>query len=215
MKPMTWLAVVATLALAVPVAAHVPYVEHADFTGQRPFVMTGNPEQSIAVYAWLETDFVSPADDIDVYQFELVEEALVYAELIVPACVGYEDYAPWYAVVGPNFPQPTQPLPFNLPEGYGAVVMENTEPGEPRTTFYEFFGNQTYYEGPVFEHVIDQPGVYYVVVWDPWELGGDYTLALGKEEIWGLTDILRALIVTPWIRQDRVLHVDECVLPIE
>jgi len=98
-------------------------------------------------------------------------------------------------------------LPFDIPDGYGAIVQENVEPGEERETFYEFFGGKSYYRGPVFEQEFSVSGTYYVYVWDPHGTGGDYTLVLGRKEIWLFMDILRALIYTPMIRMDLELHI--------
>lgn len=165
--------------------------------------------QSKAIYSWLENDSVNPCDDIDVYQFELRRPVKMYLELIVPVVNDYyEDFVPWYALLGPGLPDPGQPLPFDIPDGYGAIVMENVEPGEPRETFYEPFGGKSYYKGPVFEEELNVTGIYYVYCWDPYQMGGDYTIVIGKLEIWGLFDIIRALIYTPLIRLGLELHID-------
>ena len=42
--------------------------------------------------------------------------------------------------------------------------------------------------------------------WDPYGYGGDYVAILGKKEMFGFTDILRALIYTPLIRLNLELH---------
>ena len=43
--------------------------------------------------------------------------------------------------------------------------------------------------------------------------GGDYVAVLGAEEIWRVRDVIRALIITPLIRQDRELHTDCVEIP--
>jgi hypothetical protein len=87
-------------------------------------------------------------------------------------------------------------------------VLQNVYPGEQRDTFYEPFGGKSYYEGPIFEVTIEIPGTYYVYFWDPFQNGGDYVAVIGWQEIWRLRDIIRGLILTPLIRQDRELHID-------
>ncbi len=190
------------------VGAHVPYLEIRDFTEDKPFMVRNSIEQSIAVYSWLINDGSSPCDDIDVYQFEITDDPLlVYLEVIVPVCgVYYENFVPWFALVGPGLPDPGQEVPFEIPNGSGAVVMENVYPGEPRETFYEFFGGKWYYKGPIFEEQISIPGDYSVYYWDPYQFGGDYVAVLGKTEQFGFRDIIRSLIVTPLIRLDFELH---------
>jgi hypothetical protein len=210
MKPTIVLAgIVVLVALAADSAmAHVPYLERRDFTPKRPFLVRGSIEQSIAVYSWIRFDGSNPATDVDVFAFDVTEPVVVYAESIVPMCAEYENFLPWFAVVGPGFPAPEYEIPFDIPPGYGAVVIPNLEPGQPRPTFYEFFGGKSYYQGPAFEAKAYLPGRYYVIYWDPYQQGGDYVAVLGNKEIWGLLDIVRAIVYTPRIRRGSELHTD-------
>jgi len=191
------------------VSAHVPYFEHKDFTEEKPFVVRKMVTQSKAIYSWLENDGVHPCEDIDVYELKIIRPLNMYIELIVPVIDDlYEDFVPWFALVGPGLPTPSQYLPFELPNGYGAIVMENVEPGEFRLTFYEPFGDKFYYNGPIFRDKIKERGIYYVYCWDPYKKGGDYTIVIGNLEIWGPLDIVRALIYTPLIRLGLELHIN-------
>lgn len=195
--------------LNICVSAHVPYFEHSDFTEDNPFIVKKIVSQSKAVYSWLEHNGTNPCEDIDVYKFKIIRPMKMYVELIVPVIDDYyKDFVPWFAVVGPGLPDPYQELPFKLPDGYGAVVKENVKPGDPRDTFYEFFGNKSYYKGPKFYEKLNVTGTYFVYCWDPYKSGGDYTLVLGNLEIWGPLDIIRALIYTPLIRKGLELHID-------
>lgn len=189
-------------------SSHVPYFEHRDFSEEKPFIVRKMVTQSKAIYSWLENDGITPCGDIDIYKIKIIRPINMYLEIIVPVVDDfYKDFVPWYALVGPDLPIPSQYLPFDLPEGYGAIVMENVEPGQPRETFYEPFGGKSYYEGPIYENKINVTGIYYVYCWDPYEKGGDYTIVIGNLEIWGPLDILRALIYTPLIRLGLELHV--------
>lgn len=209
MKRVILIGIVFILAINICASAHVPYFEHKDFSEEKPFIVRKILTQSKAAYSWLETDWVNPCEDIDVYQFNLIRKLDMYIELIVPVAGGfYNNYTPWYALVGPGLPDPGQALPFDIPDGYGAIVMENVEPGDPREKFFEPFGNKWYFEGPKFKEPLDTLGVYYIYVWDPHESGGDYTLVIGDLEIWGPFDILRALIYTPLIRWGLELHIN-------
>lgn len=195
--------------LNICVYAHVPYFERTDFTINKPFVVKKIVSQSKAVYAWLAHNDTNPCNDIDVYQFEIKRTMKMYVELIVPV-VGdyYKNFVPWFALVGPGLPDPGMDLPFQLPNGYGAIVKENVKPGDPRETFYEPFGNKSYYKGPVFFEKLNTTGKYFVYCWDPYKSGGDYTIVLGYLEIWGPLDIIRALIYTPMIRKGLELHIN-------
>ncbi len=198
----------AFLICCVTVSAHVPYFEHRDFSETNPFVVRGSVEQSIAVYAWLETDFVSPTDDVDMYQFEIGDQPQrVYIEAIVPVAGGnYANFTPWFALFGPDLPEPNMSFPFDIPDGYGVVVGENVAPGAYRSSFYEFFGRKWYYKGPVYDQVLNVSGTYYIYYWDPDEVGGDYVGVIGRTEFFGLKDIIRAFIYTPLIRRNLELH---------
>ena len=199
---------VVLILVSTPVLAHVPYLELQDFSEERPFKVRKSIEQSLAVYSWLEREQNLSSDDIDVYQFTVRKTVRVYIQALVPVCAEYADFAPWFALVGPELPPPEEDIPFDLPSGYGAFVINNTEPGENRTSFYEPFGGKSYYEGPVFDQNISKKGTYYIYFWDPYEIGGDYVAVLGRREIFGLFDIFRALIFTPLIRRNMELHVN-------
>jgi len=196
------------LSVSICVSAHVPYFEHRDFTEEKPFIVRKMITQSKAIYSWLENDGFNPCEDIDIYKIKIKRPVDLYLELIVPVVDDYyEEFVPWFALVGPRLPDPGQSLPFDIPDGYGAIVMENVEPGELRETFYEPFGGKSYYEGPKFKEKINETGIYYVYCWDPYEQGGDYTIVIGDLELWGPFDIIRALIYTPLIRLGLELHI--------
>ncbi len=213
--PMSIALMCSALMIIPTVCAHVPYFEHGDFTKEKPFKVRRSIEQSIAVYSWLEnTNDIS--DDIDVYTFTVDQPVRIYIEGIVPVCDGhYELFVPWFALVGPGLPDPGQPLPFELLDGYGAIIQENVAPGEHRDTFYEPFGGKWYYTGPILDTNISEAGTYYVYYWDPYQTGGDYVAVLGYKEQFGVIDILRALIYTPLIRRGLELHIpSDKIIPL-
>ncbi len=190
-------------------SAHVPYIEGSDYSEQNPKIVWKMIEFSKAFYSWLENDGINPCEDIDVFKFKIKSNPKnVYIELIVPVFEEYyKDFVPWFALVGPNLPIPDQELPFDLPDGYGAIVKENVEPGTERETFYEPFGGKSYYYGPILDMNISEPGTYYIYCWDPHSQGGDYVLVIGKGEFFGPIDIIRSRIHTIIIRRDGELHI--------
>lgn len=195
--------------LGYNVSAHVPYFEHKDFSDERPFVVRKTVIQSIAVYSWIDNKNEDPGADIDVYKFKVrIPNIRIFFELIGPVCDGYyENFVPWFALVGPGLPDPSQDLPFTIPSGYGAIVKENVEPGEEREQFFEPFGGKNYYQGPTLDIKAEKTGTYYFYVWDPHKTGGDYVAIIGKLELFGITDIIRSLIYTPMIRRGMELHI--------
>jgi hypothetical protein len=195
--------------LTVSIAsAHVPYIERTDYSEEKPYFVWKMIEKSKAFYAWLENnDGIS--QDIDVYKFKINRKTKnIYIELIVPVIEEYyENFVPWFALVGPNLPIPDYNLPFEIPNGYGAIVMENVEPGSERETFYEPFGGKSYYYGPILDMDISDSGTYYIYCWDPYNQGGDYVLVIGKGEFFGPIDIVRSLINTVIIRRNGEIHI--------
>ena len=201
---------IAILLLITSIAtAHVPYIERSDYTEENPFYVWKMIEKSKAFYAWLENDQGNSCEDIDVYKFKILNnQKNIYIELIVPVIENYyENFVPWFALVGPNLPIPNQELPFEIPEGYGAIVKENDEPGTERETFYEPFGGKSYYYGPILDMDISEKGEYYIYCWDPYNQGGDYVLVIGKGEFFGPIDIIRSLINTIVIRRNGEIHI--------
>jgi len=194
--------------------AHVPYIEYKDYNENKPCCVWKMIEYSKAFYGWLENDGVNPCVDIDAFKFKIRNKPVqVYIELIVPVVDDYyEEFVPWFALVGPGLPETNETWPFVIPDGYGVVVMENVEPGEERETFYEPFGGKSYYNGPIFEENISEPGTYYIYCWDPYDKGGDYVLVLGKGEFFGPIDIIRGIINTIVIRRDGELHINERII---
>ena len=142
--------------------AHVPFIEESDFSQSEPFLIEHPLKKSRAIYGWLQSD-----TDIDVYTFEIQEPVRLRAFSLVPVCPDYEDFLPAFAVIGPDLSSAEDHVPFSLPEGYGAVVINNQAPGVKRNTFFEPFTNKNYYRGPAFDQVIATPGTWYVYYWDP------------------------------------------------
>ena len=204
---MTSLALLAAVIFAESSFGHVPYFERTDFTKDKPFRVQ-SIEQSIAVYAWLKRE-KGRTDDVDVYTFTITKPTRVFVQCLAPVRKRYEKFLPAFAVVGPGLPAAKAKLPFEAPKGQGVIVMENYKPGERRPTFYEFFGGKSYYRGPTFDRVLEEPGTYHVYYWDPHAHGGDYVAVLGYKETWGLMDVLRALFRTPMIRWNLELHDEE------
>ena len=202
--------VLSLVIISSPILAHVPYIEYKDYSEDKPLYVWKMIEYSKAFYAWLENNGVNPCEDIDAFKFNIRNKPKhVYIELIVPVVDDYyEEFVPWFALVGPGLPEPNVTLPFDIPPGYGVIVKENVEPGTERDTFYEPFGGKSYYVGPIFEEMISEPGTYYIYCWDPYERGGDYVLVFGKGEFFGPIDIIRSIINTIIIRRDGELHIN-------
>ena len=100
---------------------------------------------------------------------------------------------------------PEEALPFKLPDGYGAVVVQNKKPGEPRDTFYEPFSAKTYYDGPEFNQEVTTPGLWIFTtrIRKNWRR---LCCCAWVKESFSLLDTLRSLINTPKIWLNLELH---------
>ena len=178
------------LALAgMPAAAHVPFLEQADYTAERPFVVQ-DIAQSKALYGWLGTP-----EDVDFYAMQVSGPVRIYTRSLVPMCAELQKFRVTYALVGPGLPKPAAALPFDLPPDAKA-----------RPTLYEQFSGRYYFEGPEFEYEAAVPGEYRMVVWNEAGAMGDYVAVIGRAEKFSAADMWRAAKETVTLRRARELH---------
>jgi hypothetical protein len=176
------------LLLTLPVLAHDPFIEDHDWGGfEEPFVVT-DAAISYALYGYLDDD------DVDVFQLDFAEAGeLLRVEVLTPVCgEHYVDFQPQFVIVAPTdavFEPLEVELPFDLPEETAilhasfdpALVAEATP--EPRTTFIEPFGGTAFYQGEKIDLEAPTAGAYWIVVFNPDGISGDYTLATGYREV--------------------------------
>jgi len=194
----------------------MPSIERWDYTVEWPFWVWETIEKGQAVYAWLNS-----GSDIDVYRFTVTQQELdekgavrLRVRANMPACKGAPEFLPWLAVVGPGLPPPTEEIPFTLPEGYGAVVVKNTEPGAERNFFYEQYSKKSYYIMDNYEYSITEPGTWYFYYWDPYGQGGDYLAVWGVYDRFDFFDIFKMIFNLPPIVNDSIMHSDcEWIIP--
>lgn len=213
---------------ATTAAAHVPYlepevvrhwghpVEGDDFSFEHPFIIpSGTISNSKAIFAYLSYG------DVDVYQYTLQEgETLpwIICAALAPACRMYRNTYPSIALLGPGLPDPGEDLPFDIPEGYGAVVAHQTKvpPWEERPVLslsadvpgvnISWFFPSTPDTDFVFADNITVPGEYYIVVWNPTKLPCDYTANIGLQEVFSVEDKVRESVIIPLYSDQKLLR---------
>lgn len=123
--------------------------------------------------------------DIDAFALTFDEAVTAFSiRLIVPVCGShFEDFYPSVAVIGAGFDIPQDiELPFELPEGMGALVLTELDQPDERPIMD---GNGTYTRSDYFSlwHSVDLPeaGAYTLAVWEPEGQVGAYVLATGRE----------------------------------
>lgn len=128
--------------------------------------------------------------DVDFVSFQVNSAMSLKISLLVPQRPEFLDYYPVFAIVRPGLPRSEVELPFEPPEGYGAIVIKS-EPKAEREKFYEPFSNTRYYWGfKRFEQKIDRPGTYYIVVWHPEGEYRDYVVTYGEKESFTTKEIV-------------------------
>jgi hypothetical protein len=195
-------ALVTVAALGNVASAHVPYLEEGDFSSNTPFEVI-NIKQSKAMYAHLDN-----ADDVDHYVMQVDQPTYIYMHTSIPYCAEYRDFTVSYALVGPGLPEPDAEIPVSLAPGHGAIVVRDSFATETeRVVSFEPFSARTYWEGPDYAITVEEPGEYQLIVWHEEGASGDYIAVIGREEIFGPMDILRAAQYTPRIRRQEELHI--------
>ena len=213
----------ASLLLAGPLYAHVPYVEGLDFHEDAAFTARPPIEKSLALYSRF-----SSATDLDRVIFTLTEadfkdpKAVVDAagragrritfNTIVPACAPYASVLPSVALIGPQqdgLPQEAadQQLPFTVSADQGVYALKNTEQG---AVMEEGITGTKYYEQQTGSLIATVPGSYEIVVWEPAGRIADYVLVVGDEEIFGAADIMQSVKRIGYLRAGREIKDETC-----
>jgi len=133
-----------------------------------------DPDISIVLYA--EISCTAPVVWMEMNTGDRDE---IWVELGVPMLDRFVDYRPSLAVIGPGLPDAD--VPFDLPDGMGATII-NTDDVEEPSEFYEPF-TQTdswiLYQGWL---EVPPESTVYLAAWDPEEFTGKLWVAVGKIE---------------------------------
>lgn len=193
------LVLIGTAAISTVALAHKPLFEDRDTTGLEDAILIPDPDVSRAVYGFLDSE-----SDVDYYYFDIHQPLRLYTSLLVPKNDVYAEFRPVYVIIGPGIDGMPEGLPFNVPDGMGAMVIES--PDGDREEFYEPFTATTYYRGVPKHTPVSVRGRYYVAVYDRDGKMGDYVLAVGEKEQFGLSDLPGVIAAVMRIRSGGVDH---------
>lgn len=197
---------------SVSAHTHAPVMERQDSSAEQPVRITWSLDTSIALYGHFDH-----ARDIDVVTFRVTpeeagKETRLYLHTLVPACKVYRELLPTVAVVGP--PQEALPLPvtsislpFEIIGKPGIRLLRNIKQG---ITWYEPYSKKNYFWQKSMHLTLTRAGEYTLYIWSPDQMLGDYVLAIGTEERWGLREIGRAMRHMPRLLSDREIHNQAC-----
>lgn len=172
-------ALVFVILLAAPALAHRPVLEQ-DLRPGATFeaaAETVDPTHaSSAVYGSL-----AAPGEVDFYKFVAGKDETIPAEVLVPVRPSNAAFRPSLAVIGRGFAPATaeQPLPFAVPEGFGAFVFNAPD---ARGYFHEPYSREYLYRGAEAQVQLRAGETYYVAVYEPTRRTGTYALGLGTVE---------------------------------
>lgn len=191
--------------------AHAPIVEQGDSDQTAPVLITWRLDTSVAYYGFLD----SPKD-VDSFTFTVSEGdaagVALHVGSLVPGCAAYRTLLPSIAITGPaqaSLPpsETDSPLPFARDVDAGLVVLTNPEQGE---SWHEPYSRKNYFWQRSLDLRLTQPGEYWIHLWEPSGLTGDYVLEMGTRERWGLRELGRALRYMPRLLADKEIHDAAC-----
>ncbi|MEO7386874.1 MAG: hypothetical protein ABIX37_08065 [Gammaproteobacteria bacterium] len=188
--------------LATSAVAHVPFLEETDYTPETPYVVH-DVENSKSISAQIGTP-----GDVDVYLIAIDKPTRIFTKTDIPWCPQYENFGVTYAFAGPGLPPPSIPLPVALPKGFGAVVVRDNSPGEPRETWLEPFSGRQMWLGPEFAIDKAPAGTYSMIVWNERGETGDYIAVIGEGEVFNAPEISQVRATSPKLRDGANLMVE-------
>ncbi len=112
-------------------------------------------------FMWFVLGELSSADDVDMAKFDYQAGDRFKAEIFIPGHEELRAFDPHLALIGPGLPRPLEPLPFEIPEGMGAVVATS----DGTFDYFDIFTQMVYFPRARIEVVMPQTGRYYVAVW--------------------------------------------------
>lgn len=175
-KKLIILTIVIVLLLSInTVQAHVPIITEGN-ESLEDAAHVHDPTKSWAIYSDL------PAGTVHYYQMDFQEGDRLKAVLYVPVI---SDFIPDLVIMGPEMERDGE-LTENVevPENYGYII----ERGTLDEAEYEPFTPASYYYIAEYDSEVDVEGTYYIAVFDEDGDQGNYGLAVGAEERYGILE---------------------------
>ncbi|QNO13774.1 hypothetical protein HYG86_02860 [Alkalicella caledoniensis] len=140
-------------------------------------------EESKAIYSRILEE-----GQIDYYTFTAQEGQVFYSQIMVPNTERDRDFMLMKLVFGPfDDLIPNEYLDLVAPFEHGYAV----EPGNNRTRFFEPFTQTSYIKKQQISLEIPEDGQYFIAVYNPFGQTGSYVLTVGKEESFGVQELLQ------------------------
>lgn len=175
------IAATASLLTAFPAMGHLPIFSDGTADGPESAIQIDDVTVSRVVYH----EVTDGSKQLWV-QFQGSADQTVSFRLGVPRVERLANFRPALAVIGPGLAEAD--LPFDVPDGLGATILQ-ADPGEALQEFdEEFTGTQSWIVGDL-DVTFPQDGTYYAAAYVPSGDTGKLWLAFGDREVFGLEQI--------------------------
>ncbi len=158
-------------------AKYIPYVEPLD----GDWGDIANPSPVAGGYVAALYGRLGVYGDVDVIAYEVSSvTSNWYIETVIPSCGEHSaGFSPEVALIGPGLPNPDAgALPFEVPEGMGAVVFGDQQAVEvPGWENYLFSGQVQRFAHFEMDSVLGR-GDYLLAIWEPHHNTGAYVLSV-------------------------------------
>lgn len=158
--------------------------------------------------------FLSAPNQVDYVTFTAEAGERFVGFTMNPSKHGARAFSPDFALIGPGLPAPQGPVPFLIPDGYGALLFPTPD---DREVAEEQLGYGPLLEGPLHEVEITTPGKYYVAVYDPEGRSGHYLLSIGSSEDEDLIPDIERYTIPAFgdVKEDGVVNVEDALLVLQ
>lgn len=172
------------------VYAHKPIDTSGEATKNNPIVIKNHQT------SWVAYNLLTEAYDVDYYKLLSVNEGeKISISILIPQIKRLIDFKPIIAVIGPDLGIDYDGLAKNniknlitLTNKEGIIVKQYR--GEDKA-FYEPFTQTKYWEKQKMNIKAPVDGDYYLAVFDIEGNADKYVLSIGKEEKWGVKDLIK------------------------
>jgi pimeloyl-ACP methyl ester carboxylesterase len=219
-----------SVACALLLALASLLIEPAIARAETPILETNQPNGDFGLFEdapyvpdpwfmWFVLGHLSSPDDVDMAKLDYKAGDRFKAEMFIAAHEELRDFNPNIALIGPGLPQPTEPLPFEVPPGMGVIVAR----GGSTFDYHDIFTQMIYWPRAKIDITMPATGRYYVATWGQPVGMARYALDIGVMESfapavigrypinwWEVRDFLRwghwpAVLVPPAIALSIVL----------
>ncbi|KMT21246.1 hypothetical protein [Clostridium cylindrosporum] len=129
---------------------------------------------------------INKNNDIDFIKFKGKKYENFYIELRIPNLTGEKGFSPEIVLISKEIVQ-KDAIPFDLPKGYGALVIKSTD---NKSKYFDSFTGSYYHLAQSLRGEIPENGEYYVAVYNE-KSNGKYVLDLGERKKFSISDFLK------------------------